>query len=246
MRHILITLVPLVLLALTSCKHIESDWAEAQRTNTVRAFDSFIERHPNSSFTDQARQRIDALVIEGAYKNMPQFSGNEGATRITIESRESGSAIFAGAVRLLVDPVRDDEVRIKVEPENAAVKFDLSSLKMDEKTGDLWSFVSLRFANGGALPAKWRKTMFGGEGVTAVFPDAPNSIAVSIRVNPGVGYTDYAGLRFKTPATAAIRGDGTVEVDIEGLEAADKAGQLWISRGVTIEGREAFVMWKKE
>lgn len=246
MKHFLVTAMVLVLLAFASCKQIERDWEETLRTNTVAGYDKFIERHPNSSFADEARQRINNLIVENAYKHASQFSGSEGATRIAIESRESGFTVYAGTVKVHVDPINDGEFRIKSEPENAAFKFELSALKMDEKTGELWSYVNLKLENGSILPAKWRKSLLGAEGVAAVFPDARNSTAISIRVNPGIGYTEYAGLRFKKAVTAAIRSDGTVEVDSEGIEATDKAGQMWVSRGVMIADRKTFVMWKKE
>jgi hypothetical protein len=182
---------------------------------------------------------------EVAYKHASEFSESEGAAGIAIESRESGYTIYARTVKILVDPIKENEFRIKTEPENAAFTFKLSTLKMDPKTGDLWSYVSLTLENGSTLPAKWRKGI-GGEGIVSVYPDARNSSNVSIRVNPAIGYTEYAGLRFKKAATVAIASDGAVEVDSEGVEATDRAGQMWISRGVMIGERKAFVMCKKE
>jgi hypothetical protein len=241
-----VTVVLLLPLLVVSCHGIERDWEDTQKTNTVAAYEQFIQRHPDSTFTAQARQRANDVAIRTAYKHVSEFSGKTGAARITIESRDSGYTVTAGSVKVMVN-VTQDKQSVKVDPENTSFKFSLSSLNMDPATADLWSHVTLMLDNGSTLPAKYKKSSFGGEeGIVAIYPDAPNSTAVSIRVDPRLGYTEYAGLRFKKAATAAIRGDGTVEVDADGLEATDNANQRWSSRKVVIDSKPTFVMCKKE
>lgn len=76
--------------------------------------------------------------------------------------------------------------------------------------------------------------------------DAPGSSNMLIVINKNVGYTDYAGLRFKQEVTVNIWEDGIVEVDKEGIEVSDKKGANWISKKVKMEnGKVAIVMVRK-
>lgn len=245
MKHFHILLMFLLIITFVSCANIESDWDDTQKTNTVAGYDKFIQQYPNSSLADTARQRINDLLIKNAYKYESKFSGNEGANKIAVEGRESGFVVYAGTVKIFANPINDEKFSIISEPKDTKIKFIISGLEMDKNTGDLWSDVNLEFENGGVLPAKFQKPIFGEGGFTAVYPDAGNSTNVSIRVNSNLGYTEYAGLRFKKTATVAVRSDGTVEVDSPRIEVTDKTGQVWISREVMIDGNKTFVLWNK-
>ena len=68
--------------------------------------------------------------------------------------------------------------------------------------------------------------------IQKVFPDAPGSTNIHVKVNTAVGHTTLAGLRFSKACVINIRADGTVEVDSEGLEAETESGAKYISRRV--------------
>ncbi len=67
-------------------------------------------------------------------------------------------------------------------------------------------------------------------------PDALGSQNIHILIKD-LGYTDYAGLRFKDEVVLNIREDGSIEADREGIEAVDvqRSNTTWISRKVKSE-----------
>lgn len=78
-------------------------------------------------------------------------------------------------------------------------------------------------------------------GMTPV-PDSLGSKEIHVVVNPAVGSTNLAGLRFRKSCVVNIWKDGIVEVDIEGVEATNSAGVRYFSRKVRFAGRIAILM----
>jgi hypothetical protein len=68
--------------------------------------------------------------------------------------------------------------------------------------------------------------------IERVFPDMPGSTNIHVKVNPDIGHTTLAGLRFSKACVISIRADGTVEVDQEGLEVDTESGAKCISQKV--------------
>lgn len=78
-------------LALSGCATTERDWQEANRLATVRAYELFLQKHPQSNHTKQANAALDDLRFEQAkasdsivayesyLKHHPDGSGAEGA-----------------------------------------------------------------------------------------------------------------------------------------------------------------------
>src|ERR1700689_2562762 len=54
-------------LLLTACGSTQSDWNEASAVNTVAAYESFIDKHPNTPQSMQAHQQIATLNDEQAW-----------------------------------------------------------------------------------------------------------------------------------------------------------------------------------
>jgi hypothetical protein len=54
-------------LLLTACGSTQSDWNEARAANTVAAYESFIDQHPNTPQSVQAHQQIATLNDEQAW-----------------------------------------------------------------------------------------------------------------------------------------------------------------------------------
>lgn len=76
-------------------------------------------------------------------------------------------------------------------------------------------------------------------------PGAPGSSGVQIQINPAVGYTTFAGLRFQDPTTAGVRDDGTVYVDRAGVRATDRAGNPYVSEAPPGGGGDFVLMRAK-
>jgi hypothetical protein len=74
------------------------------------------------------------------------------------------------------------------------------------------------------------------------FPDALGSTNIKIVINKDVGYTDYAGLKFKQEATVNIWKDGIVEVNKEGIVVSDNNGASWISKKVKIDNSKVAII----
>jgi outer membrane protein assembly factor BamD (BamD/ComL family) len=54
-------------LLLAACNFAESDWQEAQHTNTEAAYQTFIRDHPDSEHVKDARDGIQTLKDEQAW-----------------------------------------------------------------------------------------------------------------------------------------------------------------------------------
>ncbi|MFU8878503.1 MAG: SPOR domain-containing protein [Wenzhouxiangellaceae bacterium] len=59
-------------LALVACDRQGAHWEEAQQEDTVAAYESFVERYPDSAEADQARSRIETLRAEQAWTDAQQ------------------------------------------------------------------------------------------------------------------------------------------------------------------------------
>ena len=109
-----------------------------------------------------------------------------------------------------------------------------------EDSGD-GSYQIKALGNDSHLPAKMS---LDGK-VSGFYPAALGSENIKIVINKKVGYTEIAGLKFRQEATMNIWKDGTVELDREGVEAADKNNISWISKRVTSGGKNAIVIVRK-
>ena len=87
---------------------------------------------------------------------------------------------------------------------------------------------------------------FDGKGRARYMVDAPGSRDIRIVVNPKVGYTTFAGLRFQDAAVAAVRKDGLVVVNKEGIRARDSSGRLFVSAKLVVGGKPETVMVEKK
>lgn len=84
--------------------------------------------------------------------------------------------------------------------------------------------------------------MIDASGKIKYMPETLNATGIQIKVNQDFGHTTYAGLKFKESCTVNIWADGTVEVDRAGVPAVDAGNARYISRLMTIGGKEAAVM----
>ncbi|MEP6886292.1 MAG: hypothetical protein ABJC66_16205 [Gammaproteobacteria bacterium] len=61
--------------ALMACSAAKNDWTEAKATDTLSAYESFVQNHPKDSHVDEARGRILALKDDQAWA-MAQSANN--------------------------------------------------------------------------------------------------------------------------------------------------------------------------
>ena len=89
------------------------------------------------------------------------------------------------------------------------------------------------------------KTLEGGNVASigkTLLPDALGSDNIRLIVDPAIGFTKLAGLRFKSDCVLNIWKNGTVEVNAPGVKAEDDAGHGYVSKEVSTQGRRAIVM----
>jgi outer membrane protein assembly factor BamD (BamD/ComL family) len=76
----------LLVMVLVGCTSIHSDFKRAQSLNTISAYQSFLDAHPDSQYTNQARIRITELSRQ-----------QEEAERLRSAAKEQ--AAYAEAIR---------------------------------------------------------------------------------------------------------------------------------------------------
>ncbi|MDT8450611.1 MAG: SPOR domain-containing protein [Wenzhouxiangellaceae bacterium] len=94
--RILLLILPL---ALAACDRQDARWEQAQQEDTIAAYESFIERYPESPEAEQARSRIEALRAEQAWTDARQRN-TIGAYREFVESFPDAAAADEARTRL--------------------------------------------------------------------------------------------------------------------------------------------------
>jgi hypothetical protein len=64
----------LAAVALGGCSSTQSDWSQANAANTVPAYEAFLEKHPNTPQSVEARNRLQALKDEQAWAQAQQVN----------------------------------------------------------------------------------------------------------------------------------------------------------------------------
>ena len=79
----------------------------------------------------------------------------------------------------------------------------------------------------------------------ALPPGAPGSSLLHVLINPAVGHTTLAGLRFQDTATVNIQPDGSVQVERPGVRATDLQGNRFVSESLPLpDGKREIVLVK--
>ncbi|HKL51192.1 MAG TPA: SPOR domain-containing protein [Wenzhouxiangellaceae bacterium] len=86
-------------LVLVGCDQQGAAWEEAQQEDTIAAYETFVERYPESSQADQAQARIDKLRAERAWTDARQRNTAE-AYREFIETHPDAEAADDARERL--------------------------------------------------------------------------------------------------------------------------------------------------
>ncbi|KFB69722.1 MAG: hypothetical protein CAPSK01_000556 [Candidatus Accumulibacter vicinus] len=218
------------------------EFALATAKGSAAALDEFIAAHQAGRHAQDAKRQRDDLLSKSAYRWKSPFTFPKGASGISVTGSKEGLSIRCGAVKLIVPESADpnDEVlvykNIRHEPDPLRMTVNLEgvAIRADPLTGDLYHdavaeikgetcSIPARYSLGGLL----RKA-----GLMDIYPDARNSSGVSIDVDSKIGFTKFAGLKFKQPAVVKISDDGLVMVDRPDLVTEDHSGRIWRSIAV--------------
>jgi hypothetical protein len=59
-------LILALLFVFMGCSTTNIDWEEARNVDTVKAYQKYLQRHPNSPFSEQAQMKLEKFFYEGA------------------------------------------------------------------------------------------------------------------------------------------------------------------------------------
>jgi len=169
------------------------------------------------------------------------------AENVVVEQTPQGVQVSGSEISALA-LITGSSFKITTEPEDAELEYTVGEIKFDQFSGAAIVKANIRLGEGSTVPA--RLPMQGGTIFVAEMygfvPGTSGSQNVSVRINPAVGHTDVAGLRFKEEVVLNIWEDGTVEVDEEGIVASDTQGNEWISKRAKLGDKTAVIMIRKE
>ena len=75
--------------------------------------------------------------------------------------------------------------------------------------------------------------------------DVPGAGDIHIEIDSETRHTPFAGLTFTAPCIVAIRADGTLTADKEGIVATDAHQQVWESHHVTLAGEDSIAFFPR-
>jgi len=114
---------------------------------------------------------------------------------------------------------------------------DLQVMERDDHTLDIKALSE---------ESRIASTMDASSGRAVPLPDELNSRNIRVVVNKKLGYTTFAGLRFKHEAVVNIWEDGTVEVNRKGVAGEDKELRTYLSTKVKLKGKTVHVMMRND
>ena len=103
-------------------------------------------------------------------------------------------------------------------------------------TGDTTG-LSVKLLRGGSLAS-----IISPSGRATFIPDSPGSTNIHVVVDPAIGLTELAGLRFRSSCILNIWKDGIIQVNQAGVPAEGEDGTRYASREVQLAGQKAITM----
>lgn len=183
----------LTVIVLLACSSSESDWKKADAQGTLAAYQAFLKNHPNNAHSDQARDRIYALVDEQAWAdaqktntpesfqtylhNQPKGVHSEEAhDRIT--SFERSAAWKVAQASATASALQDFLAKYPQGPEADQARAQLQTLNAREYRVELASFRSKHEAETvrAKLQARYAKELHQITVVPATPPDKLNRV----------------------------------------------------------------------
>jgi len=187
------------------------------------------------------------VTEDEVFHTLDEISAEYGGSRnVTVEQIPNGMRAV-GTERTAMLTVGANSFTLGPEPENSEFRASILGFKMDRHTGHIILFVKVDLGTNSSILA-WIPNPEQGvfpyqfdPDECRLLPGAPTSENVSIRINPAVGYTEVAGLRFSEEVTLNVWENGIVELDRENVTASDINGQQWISKRVRL-GEETTIL----
>jgi hypothetical protein len=179
-----------ILLALIGCATAGSDWQQANRQDTVGAYEQFLQKHPNAEQANQARLRLKQLQSEAAWKGAESANTVAAYNAFLAQYPNSTHAVDATQRRNSLAETYNK----KTAAYNAKMKTKLSAYALGKTTeAAFWN--------------DWRNTMIGPRYSIIEFSINANSAVYKIgysparvldkltrqllRANRNAGMTDY-------------------------------------------------------
>ena len=184
------------------------------------------------------------VTAEDVYRSVDADKGLSGAKNITVELSKKGMVVSGSEISVLAR-ITQNSFSVDTVPEDVELQYTIDNIAFNP-TGSMVMKAHLVLGPDSSLPALL--PMQGGTIYVAkdygFVPGAINSQNITVKIDPSVGHTDIAGLRFGREVILNIWEDGSIEVDKEGVEATDKDGVRWISKKVNFDGKRAILMVK--
>jgi len=182
------------------------------------------------------------VVPEDVYHyTTSNFNGGK-ARNISVEQTPDGIKITGSEISITFLPIVDSKFRAIIEPQGVQLNYEVKDLPIEN--GESYLKVVFALGAGSFLPAQI--PMHVNDAKTpelyGPYPDVYNSQQIAVKIHPEVGVTHLAGLDFSEEVVLNIGGDGTVEVDREGVEAADADGIVWVARTVNYNDKVKTIM----
>ena len=130
LKHRWWALVVMVLVCMTGCSNVETDWKKAESENTIPAYEEFLKRHPEGSLADKTRLRIEELYNERkpAFRHtrtvkimVEQSYGEAEGVSLPFEDIARRLCRYAGLEVVGVD-AEDYDVTLKIQAKGSAVR----------------------------------------------------------------------------------------------------------------------------
>jgi hypothetical protein len=185
-----------------------------------------------------------------------------GSRNVTVEQLPNGMRKATGSERAALIEAGLDRASLELNPEETGGQASVLGYMINPRIGNVYLIVTVHLGSDSSIlalapdfPRFDPVTTFGflpGPNIplkinsaVSLLPGAPNSENISVKINPAIGYTEVAGLRFREEVRLNVWENGIVELDKENVSVSDIYGQKWISKRVRV-GEQSVILLIKE
>ncbi len=188
---------------------------------------------------------IPTVSEDEVFHTFDEISAEYGGSRnVTVEQIPGGMRAL-GVERTATVTIGSTSFSLGPEPEGSEFQASVLGIMIDNRTGAIILIVTVELGRDSSILALAPQSYPLNPDKVGFLPGAPNSQNVSIRINPAVGYTDVAGLRFTEEVTLNVWENGIVELDRENVAISDVNGQRWVSRRVRLGEQSAILLVRR-
>jgi len=174
------------------------------------------------------------LRLEQVYRYQSPYADSGYPQGLTVRTASGGMRIECSGIVLTLGGAGV----LAAEPDTVRYSYQVRQLQFDRISGALWTFTTLSYGDRCVLPARI-EVAAGPARIRQFYPDAPGAESIAVDIDSSVGYTLFAGLRFRRPATVSISVNGVVHLGSVGETVEDSAGHRWTSRMTRVAGDTA-------